>query len=512
MIHFADWIGYWAARRPHWPAVIDHDRARPYSYAQLNTMANGMLYRLHEDYQLQPGDCIAMLTENCIENLVLFSACQKSGLVLLPLNYRLSNPELEAILRDAAPRLCIIQDELCEGGQLPLPPEAQAHIPVVDLEEIRDITEDLARRPELRGARSRVSQARPEDAILLLYTSGSSGKPKGVIYSYQMMFWNAINTWMRLDITSTDRTVNWMPPFHTAGWNILVTPFLHHGATVIQQSRFDPAISLRTLEQYQATVFMAVPTMLRRMADEPYFHEVNLRPARYLIAGGESMPPDLIARWARKGVPVRQGYGLTEAGPNITSLPQEEAESRPGSIGTPNFYLQWALMDEQKGILHQQAGKLGELYLAGPIVTPGYWRQPPGAHLVEAQGQRWLPTGDLVQLSNDGYLYVLDRKANQFISGGENVFPSEVERTLNLHPSISEVAVVGCPDPEWGEVGVAFVVARPHIKIDENTLRRHAATRLAGFKIPKRFHFVEEIPKTDSGKVDRKRLMSFSAL
>ena len=505
MMHYADWVGYWASRRPHWPAVIDHDRSRPYSYSQLNAMANGLVHQLRQQYNLQAGDRIAMLTENCVENLAVFSACQKTGWVLVPLNYRQSEGELVAVVQDAKPALTILQTELYEAVMRTEDPPEWTHGYGLSLDQLRDTTEELARRPGAARASSNQEPLEPDHPLLLLYTSGTSGEPKGVIYSYRMLFWNAINTWMRLDITSNDRTVNWMPAFHTAGWNVLVTPLLHHGATVIQQSRFDPGRSLRALEQYQATIFMAVPTMLRRMVEDPYFHEVNLRPARYAIAGGEMMSPSLSEMWSRKGVPVRQGYGLSEAGPNITSLPQEEAENRPGSIGTPNFYVQWALADDQ-GQLHERPNEVGELYIGGPVVTPGYWNHDRQSHMVAIQGRLWLPTGDLVRMCDEGFLYVVDRKSNRYISGGENVFPSEVERILAAHPAISEVAVIACADPEWGEVGVAFIVTQPHIQINEQQLRRHAQTHLASYKIPKVFHFIEELPKNDTGKVDRQQL------
>jgi fatty-acyl-CoA synthase len=256
---------------------------------------------------------------------------------------------------------------------------------------------------------------------------------------------------------------------------------------------------------------MAVPTMLHRMAEDPYFHEANLKPTRYLITGGEYISTPLITRWVRKGVPVRQGYGLTEVGPNVTSLSQEEAELKAGSVGSPNFYLRWCVVDQAGGLIFRPE-EVGELYLAGPIVTPGYWNRPDESPLVEFNGEHWFPTGDLVRMDADRNLYMVDRKSNRIVSGGENIFPSEIERVLERHAAVSEVVVVGVPDPDWGEVAMAFIVAHPHTAVDENLLRRHCERKLARFKVPKRFRFVSSLPKTDSGKLDRAHLMSTASL
>jgi fatty-acyl-CoA synthase len=265
--------------------------------------------------------------------------------------------------------------------------------------------------------------------------------------------------------------------------------------------KFDPDRVMQLLEEEEATLFMGVPTMIKMMADSPEFGKVELEALRYFIVGGEAMPVPLIEKWQNKGIPVRQGYGLTEAGPNITSLHHDDAIRKIGSIGKPNFYVQTRLVDEHG----QEAGvgEEGELWIKGPMVIPGYWKNDEATAKSLEDG--WFKTGDILVRDDEGYLYVKDRLKNMFISGGENVYPAEVEKLLQTHPDIDEVAVVGVPDEKWGEVGKALVVTGNRTLAVEDVLN-FCQGKLAKFKIPKHVKFVSELPKTDSGKIDRKKL------
>jgi fatty-acyl-CoA synthase len=269
--------------------------------------------------------------------------------------------------------------------------------------------------------------------------------------------------------------------------------------------KFDAATALACMQRERLTLFMGVPTILQMMANEPDFASAQFPDLHYLIVGGEPMPIPLIEQWHAKNVPVRQGYGMTEVGPNLTSLHQSDAIRKKGSIGRPNFYVQIRIVDEQ-GAEQPPGGKPGELWLRGPMVMPGYWNNPKGSAATFSEDGQWFKTGDELYQDEEGYLYVVDRIKNMYKSGGENIYPAEIERVLIQYPGVAEVAVTGVPDDKWGEVGKAFIVPKPDADWDENALQSFCRERLAKFKIPKYFQRIEAMPKTDSGKINRNAL------
>lgn len=488
----ADWIERWASYYPDKTAVREFETGRELTYRELDNLARYAALFLQKEFQVSHGDRIAILAENCLEYFVLFSVAQKTGCILVPLNYRLAPAELEYMLNDSDPVLCITEKKFADklpsfrGNLL----ELESFTSFIWKKKGREVE------PVPRGT------IREDDPLFILYTSGTTGYPKGAIYTHKMLFWNSINTGLRLDITSDDHSVSCTPMFHTGGWNVIPTPFLHHGASVTLMRKFDPDQVLELLEKEQASMFMAVPTMLQLMAKSPLFDRVVLKSMRFFVIGGEPMPIPLIELWHRKGIPVRQGYGLTEAGPSITSLHQKDAVRKMGSIGTPNFYLEIRIAKEDG--TDAERGEVGELLLRGPVVTPGYWGNEQATR--EAFSGDWFHTGDLVRMDSEGYLFIVDRKKNMYISGGENVYPVEVEKELLKHPAVEEVAIIGVPDEKWGEVGMAFVVLKKGHQADEGELHQFLIERIAKYKIPKYFRFVPELPRSDTGKIDRKAL------
>jgi fatty-acyl-CoA synthase len=265
---------------------------------------------------------------------------------------------------------------------------------------------------------------------------------------------------------------------------------------------FDPDLVLELLEREKATIWWAVPTMLKMMAESPVFDEVQLDRLRYFVVGGESMPVPLIEKWHKKGVLIRQGYGLTEVGPNVSSLDHRDAIRKKGSIGTMNFYYQARLVDEE--FRDVKRGEIGELILKAPTVTPGYWRNVKATQ--DSMRGEWFHTGDLMIEDDEGYYFVVDRIKNMYISGGENVYPAEVEHILRSHPAIEDVSIVGVPDEKWGESGKAYVVLKGHNTLTLDELVDFCREKLARYKIPKHLHVLKELPKNDAGKIDRKKL------
>jgi len=493
-----DWAAKWALYAPDSTALKEFETGRTYTYSELNRLGNRLAHHLTGVLGLRSGDRIAVLAENCLEYVALFAAAQKTGLILVPLNYRLAASEIDYLIDNSAPSLLITEEKF---QHLLRDAPASRGVPHHwQLEVLRDFCIPRIELPE--DDFFEVQPVEEDHPIFILYTSGTTGFPKGALYTHKMLFWNSINTAMSLIINSESRTINCMPPFHTGGWNVLTLPFFHHGGYTCLMKKFDPAAVLAGLESERCTLFMGVPTMLKMIAELPDFQKADFSNLYYLIVGGEPMPIPLIEQWHSKNVPIRQGYGMTEVGPNLTSLHQRDAIRKKGSIGRSNFYVEIKIVDENG---HPTAvNEPGELLLRGPMVTPGYWQNDAATRAAIKDG--WFYTGDLVRQDEEAYIYVVDRIKNMFISGGENVYPAEVERVLVSHPAVAEAAVIGIPDAKWGESGKAFVVCKKETPASEKELLAHCEKHLAKFKIPKTIVFVEALPKNDTGKINRMAL------
>ena len=493
-----DWAAKWALYSPDREAFKEYETGRVWTYGQLNRLANQLAHHFISDRGLRPGDRVAVLAENCLEYILLFSVAQKTGLTLVPLNYRLAPAEIDYLLRSAEPRLVIGEAKFMQTLEdAPRYALVEQHLPLEELDA-------WCQAPHADAARDHFTPMPVEEdhPAFILFTSGTTGFPKGALYTHKMLFWNSINTAMSLILNTESRTVNIMPPFHTGGWNVFTTPFFHHGAYMVLMKKIDPEALLPLLQSERATIFMGVPTMLKMLADQPGFDSADFSSLHYIIVGGEAMPIPLIERWHEKGVPIRQGYGLTEVGPNLTSLHQRDAVRKKGSIGRPNFYVQIKVADPETGT-EQGPDQPGELLLKGPMTTPGYWKNPEATAKAIKDG--WFHTGDMVRQDPEGYIYVVDRIKNMFISGGENVYPAEVERVLLQCEGVAEVCVVGVPHEKWGEVGRAFVVKKDPA-LDEAALLEFCQGKLAKFKIPKSVIFLPALPKNDTGKINRMEL------
>jgi fatty-acyl-CoA synthase len=494
-----DWIARWAECAPHRPAVKAFETGQELTYAQLNRLGNRLAHHFTHELGLSPGDRVGIVAENCLAYVVLFSAMQKTGLTLVPMNFRLSSGEFDYLLRDSQPRVMITEDKFYAAVS---GAEAFASLP------IRYTLAELAAKidPQQTWPQDEAYPAyqgiEGDDPVFILYTSGTTGFPKGALYTHNMLLWNSLNTELRLHLTGDDRTLNVMPPFHTGGWNVLLTPLLHHGGFTCMMKKFDPDAVLRTLDAERCSIFMGVPTMLRMMAQSQAFAEAKLDNLRYFVVGGEAMPIPLIETWATKNIPIRQGYGMTEVGPNLFSLHQDDALRKKGSIGQPNFYVQTRIVDSEGQDL--PAGQAGELWLKGPMVTPGYWQNPEATAKTIVEG--WLKTGDMVVRDEEGYYFVVDRIKNMFISGGENVYPAEIERVLLQHQAIAEAAVVAVSHAKWGEVGRAYLTLHEGHSLDEAAALSFCEGKLARFKIPQSAVILPELPKNATGKIDRKAL------
>jgi len=492
-----DWIKKWAVYSPERMAFREYDRALEWTYSDINQRVNAMAFQLQHEYNIKKNDRIAVFSKNRAEYIFLFFACMKLGAVLVPLNFRLMPRETEALLTDAKPHLLFYEENLAGSFQAVKQwSGARKALPIEKLEFF------LSGKAAQHDTYKPPTVASEDDTVMVLYTSGTTGIPKGAMINHRMLFWNSLNTGLRLDLTSQDHTQSFAPFFHTGGWNVLLTPFVHHGGSHTLLSSFDSDLILELMEKERSTLLFGVPTMMQMIADTPGFKKADLSSVRYAIVGGSPMPISLIETWHKKGIAIRQGYGLTEVGPNCFSLHQDDAIRKIGSIGFPNFYVQASIRDESGGLC--QDNEVGELWLRGPVVTPGYWANETATG--EAITDGWFHTGDMVRRDNEGYYYVVDRKKNMYISGGENIYPAEVENFLYDHPKIKEVAVIGVTDQKWGEVGKAFVVLRDNSALTGEDLKNFCSGQLAKYKIPKYFKFVCTLPKNEAGKIDRRKL------
>lgn len=493
-----DWLEKWAQYSPSAVALKDADSGREYTYAEANDVVNRTARLLRDGFGVGAGDRFAVLSMNELEYVFLLFAAQKLGAILVPINFRLAAPEIEYILGDSAPALLLVQRQyeatVARIDRTVLPARvAPFDGPGGFIERMRDGAGDAAH----------VTMAATFDSpCMILYTSGTTGRPKGAIITPGMLFWNSVNTTMRLDIVPSDVTLIYTPLFHTGGWNVLTTPFLHRGAKLVFLAKFDADRVLELVETERVSILFGLPTIMDMLYRSARFAATRLGSVRFAIVGGEPMSLDLIRAWHARCVPIRQGYGLTEFGPNVFSLQQEHAERKIGSIGFPNFYIDARVVDDDGRELG--AGVVGELALRGPVCTPGYWNDPEATAAAIRDG--WFHTGDLVRRDEDGFYFVVDRKKDMYKSGGENVYPVEVEHFLRTHPAVREVAVVGVPDARWGEVGMAFVALKPGASLTAGELIAFCDGGIARFKTPRHVRFLDELPKGDSGKILKREL------
>lgn len=481
-----DWFDFWADIVPSKTAIIT-DNGTSYDFQHINGIGEKIATHLQSKSILK-GDRVAILAQFSIELIYLFSAALKSGIILVPLNYRLTPAEINRLIDDIKPSLLLVEDIFSEKVSNQTEKEELKNF-ISEAKTIQKI--DL---PSVNLNR--------EDPVFILYTSGSSGLPKGVLYTYKMLFWNSINTQISLNLDSNTKTIICLPPFHTGGWNVLLTPLIHTGGCSVLLKKFDAEEVLKSISKYKCQIFMGVPTMLKMMADLPIFKDIDLSHLDYIIVGGEAMSLQLIETYHNKGVAIRQGYGMTEVGPNLTSLHEDDAIRKIGSIGKPNMYVETMVVN--KDGKQVEPNERGELVLAGPNVTPGYYNNPEESK--KQMSDKWFHTGDIVIQDEEGFLYVVDRIKNMYISGAENVYPAEVESVIILHPSVKEVVVVGVPDEQWGESGKAFVVLEEQKKLDIKELQNFCLERLSKYKIPKFLEILDVMPKNDTGKIDRKVL------
>jgi fatty-acyl-CoA synthase len=495
----SDLIARRAAFSPDKPALVFDGEILGYRafFERIETTARA----LKAEFGVSRGDRVAILSLNRPDYLVLLYACARLGAILVPLNWRLAAAEQLFILSDAAVKALLLEQAFAE-----ILPALEAALPETRVAGL-DFTPsspgcafDALLMQATGDARNpHVDLSCP---LLIVYTSGTTGRPKGAVLRQEALLWNGVMSQHMHRLTSDDHVLTVLPFFHVGGLNIQTTPALHHGATVTILSRFTPDAALTIIARDRPTLTVLVPATIQAVTDHPDWAAADLSSLKAISTGSQIVPPHLIERLVSRGVPVLQVYGSTETCPIAVYTRLGGDLSRTGSTGLPGLCCEAVVLDDAGAELPPDTP--GEIAVRGPNVFFEYWGNEAATREVLRDG--WFRTGDIGRRDADGYFFVHDRKKNMIISGGENIYPAEVERVLLEHPDVADCGVIGWPDPRWDEVPVAYVIPRAGCRADAEALKAHLLTQLARFKVPREFVFVEDLPRTALGKVQHFKL------
>ena len=498
MTRVVSWAAGHAAAAPAREALVDTGTGRRWSWAALDLEARCWAARLRAA-GVGPGDRVAVLARNRGETFAVLFACADLGAILFPMNWRLSAPELAWQAGDCAPRVLLVDAASAEVG-------AGLGLPTLSLDAGPGCGP---------AARESLPGSDVDAPWQIMYTSGSTGKPKGALITHRQAFWNAWNTVLACDLDSASSTLTFTPLFHTGGMNCLSTPMFARGGRVVLMPALDVPEALRLVARERITHLMGVPTIYQMLADDPGFDAANLESVRDALCGGAPLALPLLERYQARGIPLRQGFGLTEAGPNCFSMPAADvlrkmrAQPELPTAGPAGSCVGRPMVNVPMRVVRPDGtdcapGEAGELWVGGPVVCGGYWGRPDATAAAIVDG--WFRTGDALSVDAEGFFYVRGRLKEMYKSGGENVYPAEVEQVIGGSPGVGQVAVLGVPDPRWGEVGHAFVEPAPGAELRGDDLLRWLDGRLARFKIPKRVTVMDALPRTGSGKIDKPAL------
>jgi fatty-acyl-CoA synthase len=475
------------------------------SYAALTQRIAATARALKSQLAVSCGDRVAILAANHPDYLVLLYACARLGAMLVPINWRLAVPEQLYILRDASVKALVVE---------------QAFAPIVDplaaeLPGVRVVGLDFSPAGGhlfsalLEGASGdgRGDNVDTTCPLLIVYTSGTTGHPKGAVLRQEALIWNAVMSQHMHDMTAQDHVLTVLPLFHVGGLNIQTTPALHLGATVTLHARFAPEATLTAIERDRPTLTVLVPATIQAMIEHPRWDATKLDGLRAVTTGSTQVPQRLVDAFTSRGTPVLQVYGSTETCPVAVYTRLSGDWRRPGSTGLPGLMCEAKVVGEDG--CEAAPGEAGEVIVRGPNVLSEYWGDAKAT--AEALREGWYYTGDIGARDTDGHFFIHDRKKNLIISGGENIYPAEVERVLGQHPAVAGAAVIGRTDEKWQEVPIAYIVPRPDVTPDPAEIKRFCLAQLARYKVPRDYVFVDSLPRNAMGKVQHFRLKELIA-
>lgn len=499
-MNVAWWVERWADLLPDKVALVCEDER--VTYADLHRRANRTACWLRET-GIGKGDRVAVILNNSLEFIELYLAAARIGAIFVPINFRLSAPELDHILRNCRPRMLVYGDDYAQGVK-DWARIGQQHPPImarIGRVECSDGCLDYAtataafdrRAPYLTSS---LGTSDPEEPQVIMYTSGTTGNPKGAVLSHRKTFFNSLNADIFFDLSHDDVMLTVLPLFHSGALFIVTSPCLYKGATQVIDPKFDPVRTYRHIERFGVTKFLGVPTIFRSLLAVDPSIRGDISSLKICAVGGEQVTPELITQCHRNGFRVRQIMGQTETSILLWASETESLE-RPGTVGRPVFHAEVGLVDRSG--LPVAPGEIGEIVVSGTIVMKEYWDDPVETARTIRGGK--LHTGDLARQDEDGYYYLVDRVKDMYISGGENVYPVEIENVIREHPGVGHVAVIGVPHDHWGEVGHVFIICVEGACVTEDEVIKLCHGRLARYKWPKSVTFCEEFPTTALGKI-----------
>ncbi len=505
----SDWIAFHADRTPEKLALIDQHTGRQFTYGELNDRAARLAGFLQSEWGARKGDRIAILAKNAAEYFEFQWACMKLGALMLPLNWRLAIPELKFILEDASPIGLVYDAEFSDRipdlrphlrhtlrmdfGQLP-PDDAPAY-------------EDAVTSSALRVHMG--TQFTHDDPMMIMYTAGTTGHPKGVLITYGMMLWNAINISTPTGLNQNSVFYCVLPTFHIGGLNLYVNPLLHLGGTSVIARQFDAELAIQTLSDPQlgVTHMFGVPSIYLFISQHPDFEAADFSRVQSWGCGGAPMPVAVLEKYAKRGIVIQLGFGMTETSPTVFLIDKRRALEKPTSVGKPLQHTRVRVVREDFSDVNP--GEVGEVVISGPNITPGYWQRPHAnndSFTTDNAGARWLHSGDAGTVDDEGCIYIVDRYKDMYISGGENVYPAEIEQVLYQVEGVVEAAVIGVPDERWGESGLAILVLKEGYMVQSADIIAYCQQHVARFKVPKAVVVIDSLPRNAAGKVLKREL------
>lgn len=506
------WLGnysYFRARTsPDKEAIFDLDNNKRYTYCEVDNRANILANYLTEKLGIKKGDRVAFVSRNRMELFDAYYATGKIGAVLVPYNARLSVDELAQLVVSEGPRAMFYEDVFAKNiDELKTKVDIEQYVLLSGAAAGQDL-----RYEEIMAYGNNSSCSCPdlamEDIHFIIHTGGTTGLPKGGLISHGTLLFNAMNEIITWGLSHVDSAHLLLPLFHTGGWNLLTLPLLHAGGRVLINKQFDPKQALQVIHDEKPTMVFGAATIFRMMSDLPEFASTDFSSVKWIMAGAAPTPLKIMEQFWARGIKFVLGYGMTEAGPNNLSVPAEfitsdEIREKYASVGKPMYFSLAAIIDDAGNELGDE--EVGELVWSGPQIFSGYWNNPEETAKTLQDG--WIYTGDMARRDKDGYYYIVGRKKNMFISGGENVFPPEIEKILYEMPEIYETCVIGVPDDKWGEVGKAVISLRPGKTLTKQAVLDFLNERLARYKVPRYIQFIDDVPKNNVGKIENARVI-----
>jgi fatty-acyl-CoA synthase len=498
-----DILGERARLSPDDIGFVDVPTGERLTFGHMNARAVRCAQILAEAANVQKGDRVGILSENRLEFLDFFFAAAKAGFILVPLSTRSTARELDYVAHDAGLKVLAYSGRYRElASDLKRTAPVERWIAFDDPLDAADTCFAHAAPHETFTA----ARCDPEDTYCLLYTSGTTGKPKGVMLPHRMIAANAVNTVLSWQLRPDDVSPIFTPFYHAGGLSVSLTAMVAIGGRIILHDAFDASEVWQTIERERCTIAFGVPTIFKMMMEAPEFPVVDLSHVRWFISGGAPLPLYIIEVYQQRGITFKQGYGLTEVGVNCFAMSADDSRRKKGSIGRPMLFTQARLVSEEGTDVGINC--VGELWLRGPHVCKGYWNNP-DATAASLDSAGWFHTGDLARRDEEGFYYIAGRLKDMIISGGVNIYPVEIEAELLLHPGVRDAAVVGVPHETWGEVGIAFVVPRSENPPSSQELLDSLAERIGKIKLPREIIFVDELPRTPYGKVIKPKLREY---